>query len=69
MEQMIALSSSSLVPFTDRAAADASTVLADQLLHADNIRGQRAFVHETSTRSKALQAVWRAASELEGKVR
>ena len=43
-------------------------LLADQLLHADNLHGQRAFVHETSAKSKALQAAWRAAIELSGKV-
>lgn len=43
-------------------------LLADQLLHADNLHGQRAFVHETSAKSKALQAAWRAAIEISGKV-
>ena len=43
-------------------------LLADHLLHADNLHGQHAFVHETSAKSKALQAAWRAAIELSGKV-
>jgi len=45
-----------------------STLLADQLLQSDNLDGRKAFVHETSAKSKALQAAWRFAAELATKV-
>ena len=45
-----------------------STLLADQLLLSDNLDGTKAFVHETSAKSKALQAAWKSATDLAAKV-
>ena len=53
-----------------RASAEASIQLSGQLLQADNIRFQRAFVNEGLVkRAKTLRASWKAASELAGEVR
>ncbi|GAX82742.1 hypothetical protein CEUSTIGMA_g10168.t1 [Chlamydomonas eustigma] len=49
------------------AVSEASTTLADKLLHMDNLN-PRSFVHETSTKSKALQAAWRASVDIAAKV-